>query len=520
MLIIGRVPRYAAIDIGSNSVKMLAAEVTPNEELVTLAEDREVTRLGASVFETGTISNEAMETVCLVLARMARRYQQLQVLAVRAVATSAVRDASNQRLFLDRASAAIGAPVEVISGLEEARLIQLGVMTRWPQPEGRTLLIDIGGGSAEVICTEGGKLWEAISKPIGAVRLTSMFLSADPPTKAGLASMDEYIAERMAPAVSRFSRLKVDRVVATAGTAAAVVRAARGITSTARDAADRQSATLPQIRRLYKDLSGMKLAKRRRVPGIGTRRAEIIVPGLAVLRYALEAFGQTSLVHSTAGLRDGIIADLWHRRAGADQTRLDRDQRRQVEQLATRFGVHLPSARKMSSFAQRLFVSLFTLHRLPPAHGKLLEASAYLCDAGHFISDTGHHKHSEYIVINAELPGFTSAERRMVATLVRFHRKSMPAARHLAFNALPAEDRRAAQLLIPLLRLAAALDHSPPTKANHRAGVTDFSCQVRNLGVTLELQARGEVDLEHWASEQVAAIFEQAYGHSLTVTIA
>jgi exopolyphosphatase / guanosine-5'-triphosphate,3'-diphosphate pyrophosphatase len=506
------VPRYAAIDIGSNSVKMLAAEVGSGDQMETLAEDREVTRLGASAFETGSISNEAMDTVCRVLQRMAKKYREHQVLAVRAVATAAVRDASNQRLFLERAAAAIGAPVEIISGLEEARLIHLGVQSRWPHPDERVLIIDIGGGSAEFILGEDGQFGEAFSKPVGAVRVTGMFLDSDPPTEPELAQMEEYIAERLAPVVAKFRRKKLSRVIATAGTAAAVVRAVNKI-SGVRAVADGKMATLAKMQRLYKELSAMKLSKRRRVVGIGARRAEIILPGVAVLCHALESLGQKALYCSSAGLRDGIVADLWLRKAGADKTQLDRDQRRSVEQLAVRFGVDLRHAKKTAGFANRLFVALYSLHRLPPALGKLLEASAYLIDTGHFISDTAHHKHSEYVVANADLPGFNDAERRMVAALVRFHRKSMPGARHLTFQALPVEDRRNASLLIPLLRLADALDRG------HEQRVRDLDCQVRQGAVTLMLETRGEVDLEYWASERVAEIFEQSYGHSLTVAV-
>ena len=161
-------PRYAAIDIGSNSVRMQAAEVTSSGTAI-LASDREVTRLGASVFETGAISKDAIDLVCGVLARMAQAYQKLDVLGVRAVATAAVRDASNQVEFIARASQALGAPVEIISGQEEARLIHLGVQSRWPHPKQRILIVDVGGGSAEVILGENGQLVDAVSKPLGAV---------------------------------------------------------------------------------------------------------------------------------------------------------------------------------------------------------------------------------------------------------------------------------------------------------------------------------------------------------------
>src|SRR5260370_4899454 len=163
--------RYAAVDIGSNCTRMLAAEVPPGGSPVMLAAERDVTRLGQGVFRDGRISNQAMEDVIRVLARMADIYRRLDVVGVRAVATSAVRDATNQAEFLARASAALGTQVEIITGREEARLIHQGVMSRWPQGSKRTLIVDIGGGSAEIIASEDGTLIDAVSKPLGAVRL-------------------------------------------------------------------------------------------------------------------------------------------------------------------------------------------------------------------------------------------------------------------------------------------------------------------------------------------------------------
>ncbi|HWB99520.1 MAG TPA: hypothetical protein VG672_22575, partial [Bryobacteraceae bacterium] len=174
-------PRYAAIDIGSNSIRMQAAEVAPGSPTRILASERQVVRLGESVFRNGVISTEAMDLACEVLARMAAQYQKLDIVGSRAVATSAVRDARNQAQFLDRASQAVGAPVEIISGREEARLIHLGVQSRWPHPQERVLIIDIGGGSAEIIASEHGRMRDAFSKPLGAVRLNAIFLRNDPP---------------------------------------------------------------------------------------------------------------------------------------------------------------------------------------------------------------------------------------------------------------------------------------------------------------------------------------------------
>src|SRR3954447_6533482 len=175
---------------------MEAAEVVPGLGTRILASDREVTRLGESVFRAGAVSEEAMKATSAVLARMAELYRKLDVAGVRAVATSAIRDTNNQKEFLARASEAAGTPVEIISGREEARLIHLGVESIWPQKGKRALILDIGGGSAEIIAAEDGHLQEAFSRPLGAVRLKEIFLAEDPPPPRQLSQMKEYIQAR------------------------------------------------------------------------------------------------------------------------------------------------------------------------------------------------------------------------------------------------------------------------------------------------------------------------------------
>src|SRR5690348_753333 len=399
-------PRYAAIDIGSNSVRMMAAEVTDGKTQA-LAQDRQVTRLGESVFRTGRISKEALAFLCSKLARMASTYGRLEVLGVRAVATSAVRDAMNRQEFSQRTSAVLGTNVEIISGSEEARLIHLGVESRWPRPKERTLIIDVGGGSGELIVSEGGRLIDAVSKPLGAVRLTEVFLKTDPPRPIELHRLEAYIEEKLASFRRQHDAQKFSRTVATSATAAAIVSAVNRIPRAKRDEADRLRAPTNQIRQLYSRLVETDVSGRRKITGIGPRRAEIVTAGAAVFVRALELFGQPSFYYCSAGVRDGLIADLAARGVGRELSQLSREQRSMVEGMTKRYGVALKHARHVACMGQRLFEVLRPLHQLPPAAGKLLEAAAYLHDIGHFVSDLGHHKHSAYLVANSEMPGFT-----------------------------------------------------------------------------------------------------------------
>jgi len=446
-----------------------------------------------------------------VLGQMAQSYKRFDVRGVRAVATAAVRDASNQQEFIARMSSAIDCPVEIISGQEEARLIHLGVQTTWPHPKQRVLMIDIGGGSMEIIDSEACKIRTAFSKPLGALRLTGVFLRSDPPTARELNRLEKYIADRLEPAVHAIGPKSWDRVIGTSATASALVCAANRIPRGKRDSADRSRASAAQLRELYHALAGTDLVQRRKVTGIGARRAEIIIAGAAALSGALQAFGARSIYYSAAGVRDGIISDLAARGVGRELSRLNPDQRRVVEEMATRFGVPLKHGRKVAALAHSLFIGLESVHNLPANAGKLLDAAAYLHDTGHYVSDTRHHKHSHYLVSNSDMAGFTDRERELIANLCRYHRKSMPTVLHPNFQALSAEEKRVLMQLIPLLRLADGLDRS------HDQRLKDVDCLVRDYEVTLNLHSDADVDLEQWAAEREGEVFRQVYNKSVTL---
>ena len=505
-------PRYAAIDIGSNSVRLLVGDYLPGGPLRVLAAEREVTRLGGGVFRSGRIEDQAIDFLCAQLSRMCQVIARHEVLAIRAVATSAVRDANNQYEFIARASAAFGAPIEVISGQEEARLIHLGVTIRWPQPKGRILLVDVGGGSGEITLSEDGQLQEAFSKPLGAVRLTEVFLQgADPPAAEDLHRMVRYIDEKLQPAVERFGRGNFARMIATSASAAAIVCAINRVPRARREEADRLRATKAQVRRFYQDVMGKSLAQRRQMTGIGPRRAEIIVPGAALYWRVLENFQHHSMYYLAAGVREGIIADLAARGVGRELSQLSREQRTVVERLSRRYAVPIKHSRKVAALAHQIYTAMHDHHRLPPACGKILEAAAYLHDSGHYISDTSHHKHSEYVIRNADLAGFTDHERILTALLCRYHRKAMPQPRHTEYQALSPDERRILLLLIPLLRLADALDRT------NQQLVESVHIEESGGALVASVRSHGDSDLDEWAAERLTDVFQLVYGKPLEV---
>ena len=503
--------RYAAVDIGSNSVRMMAGEVV-GDETKTLAEDRQVTRLGESVFRDGRISDQALDFLCATLARMSASYSRLGVVGVRAVATSAVRDAGNQEEFLERASKALATNVEIISGAEEARLIHLGVEARWRRPKERTLIIDVGGGSAELIVSQNGQLIDSVSKPLGAVRLNEVFLKSDPPKPEELHRLKAYIDEKLDPFQKIHGAEKFARAIATSATAAAIVAAGNGILRSKRDDADRESARIGQVRDLFALLAKSDLPTRRKITGIGPRRAEIVIAGTAVFLRALELFDLKSIYYCSAGVRDGIIADLAARGVGSELSQLNKEQRSVAENTAKKYGVSMKHVRHVAFLGQRLFHVLQPVHKLPPEAGRYLECAALLHDIGHFVSSTGHHKHSAYLVANSDLPGFTDKERLTLAALCRFHRKSMPTSRHSHYQALDSESKRLVLYLTPLLRIADSLDRG------HGQRVKELSGGLKDGAVTLQVQAEDDVDLEVWSvNEGAAKAFREVYQILLSV---
>ncbi len=502
---------YAAVDIGSNSVRLAVADASPGAYRL-LDSDREVTRIGESVFTSGRVSQQAIDHTCEVLRRFAQTCEKWQPQALRAAATSALRDARNQQEFLDRAATALGTPIEIISGLEEARLIHLGVLARWPRKEKRLLLLDIGGGSAEVTLSRNGNIRYTTSLPLGAIRLTQNFLRHDPPEPEEIAELQEYVEQQFAASRRRLSRHRAARAIGTSATAGAVIAAVNRIKGSGRERLDGRRARLPEIRRLYRQLLELDVEGRQRLPGIGPRRAEIITAGAAVLLSFVQHLTNGAIYYSEAGLRDGLISDLAARGVTAEDSRLDKDQLRTVAELARRYGVSPAHAQQVAKLSQQLFAGLASLHRLPTRCARWLEAAAYLHDVGHYVSSTRHHRHSYYLVAHSDMPGFSDREHLIVANLCRYHRKALPEDHHENFDLLKPEEKKVVRRLLPLLRVADGLDRG------HRALVSSVACRVEEGEARLTVAARPGIELDCWAARQAAEAFRKVYDVKLTVT--
>jgi exopolyphosphatase/guanosine-5'-triphosphate,3'-diphosphate pyrophosphatase len=554
-------PSFAAIDIGSNSCRLKIAKVVAHQ-LKTLHEDREVTRLGASVFESGMISPESMAATLLALKRFQRAVQLHGVDQIRVVATSAMRDARNSAAFQAWVKAETGWNLEIISGLEEGRLIHLGVMGvsaavtepgAEPGAGGRVLLVDLGGGSCEITLSERRHIKETVSLPLGAVRLTEEFVTSDPAPAEGLARMRHFIARELRQVRQQLQPEEVALVIATSGTAAALSEAlaaaaaaesakpgklpgkskkksgksaskalAKPVLSlTVSHALVTSQATVSvsahDVHRLAVRLAQLPLPERTVIPGIGPRRAEIIVAGAAVYDELMENFGLPGIHYSPRGLRDGILAQMLAEqdaRASAHRE-FEHDRWESVLATARRYGVDLKHAEPVRAHAVQLFHDLKALHQLPPDYENWLAAAAILCDTGKFINHQGHHRHTQYIISSSEIYGCTPLQRTLVSAIARYLGKSRPQPGDRALRNIPPIEHQNVHRAVVLLRLAVALNQ------DRASDVLRVRAKVYPKRVYLELEpGRTGAELELWSLRKEADYFLEVFGRELFCTLA
>jgi exopolyphosphatase/guanosine-5'-triphosphate,3'-diphosphate pyrophosphatase len=510
----------AAIDIGSNSCRLKIARIEQHR-LKVLHEDREVTRLGASVFESGMISPDAMAGTLRALKRFYKAVQEAAADRVRAVATAALRDARNAQAFVAWVKSETGWDLEIISGLEEARLIHRGVM-REARTQGRCLLVDLGGGSCEITLSDRRRIVETMSLPLGAVRLTEEFLhEADRPAPEDIARMKRYIRRELGRAGRRFGSLSRVQVIATSGTAAALVQASvvtkLGGRPAKRPKKISRTAETRAVRRLATKLPKLTNQERGRVPGVGPRRAEIIVAGAEVYATLLEHFGLGGFRYSDLGLRDGILAQMLAEqdaRTSAHQ-QFERDRWESVLAICKRYGVDTRSAEPVRAHAAHLFRDLQSMHGLPADYRQWLEAAAMMRDVGKYINYQGHHRHTQYVIAGSELYGFTPQQRSIVSGIARYLGKSRPAPQDRAFRYIAPADHDNVKRAIVLLRLAVALNQ------DRASDVLRVTVRAYPKRVVLKIQpGRTGAELELWSLRKEADYFREVFRRELFPTLA
>ena len=497
---------YAAIDIGTNSIHLLVARTTPDGGFETIAREKEMVRLGSGPGDMKRLDHDAIDRGVAALKRF-RQVADISGASIRAVATSAVREAENRDEFVRRAHDDAAIDVEVVTGVEEARLIHLGVLQAVPVEGDQVLLIDIGGGSTEFVIGRGTEILEARSLKLGAIRLTSRFFPDEPITNAQVKQCRAHVRAYLAPVARDLLRHGFDVALGSSGTIlniAEMVLARRG--EEPGRTAGNTTFTRKELGKVVAALVAAPTAKQRlKTPGLDPRRADIIVAGAILLEEAATVLGFDTMTVSNYALREGLLLDTLQRTSDSLHQRLTDIRSRSVRHLSDLVPDEQPHSERSRDLALELFDGTADLHGLQGEHRELLQAASLLANVGLVISHDRHHLHSYYVIRNAEhLRGFTEREVELIAQVARYHRKSAPKAKHEAFAALPSDDQRVVQVLAGILRIAIALDRT------HGHVVDDVACRTGDGELTVQLQVSGDPSLELYTAEERKSLLETA----------
>lgn len=498
----GKNKRIAAIDVGTNSIHMIVAEVSRRGTYKVVDREKEMVQLGLSSLDGEPLTDEAVERGVMTIARMAEIAKRWEAAEIVAVATSAVREAPNRREFLRLVREGSGVKVRVISGEEEADYIFRAVRSAVDIGDSTAITIDIGGGSAEVIVGTESEIYFTASEPLGSLRLAQRFKLTDKPDDDDLAACRRYVADRAARIRKKVKRLGVDIAIGTSGTILALASICSdgdgNATGSALKELDRQilAAMIPT-------LAAMTAKERSEKFGIDDKRAATIVAGALALEAILSALSIPSLLACPVAIREGIIESRVAamgapRRAGSLR-------RESVKALAERTDCDVRHAQHVARLATRIFDQTRAVHGLGSEPRELLEYAALLHESGAHISDRGHHKHSYYLIRHADLKGFTEEQLLIIANVARYYRKASPKPDDDNLMELTPAQRTTVEKLSAILRIAEGLDRG------HRQRVRDVATSRRDHTITFVARTRADASVEIESAEKRAKFFSKLF---------
>jgi len=499
--------RVAAIDIGSNSIHLVVAQIESDGRFSVLDRAKENVRLGQRTLIEGQLSDEAIEAGLQTLASFKTLAERQGATRIQAVATCAVREAANGGAFVQRAKDEIGLRVVVVPGREEARLVYLGVSHALDLRHEPALIVDIGGGSVELILSEDGKATALHSVKLGVTRLTEQFLGADPPSPKSIKALANRIGNELDPIIERIRGRGVRRVIGTSGTMLNLIAIAghrRG--AMAESHLDNFEVGADEIALLRRVLQKSDRRARLQMRGLDAKRVDTIVPGAILADHVLHTLRAVRLVGCTWALREGVLLDFIarHPRKIADAEHIADPRRRSVERLRRRFADDRGHAEHVAALAEQLFDALASDLELPPESRELLAYAALLHDTGHHIGHQDHQHHTYYLITNCEMLGFRREEVELIALVARYHRKSVPKDSDPELAALGKQERRNLRGLVALLRLADGLDRT------HYSVVREISVTRRGRQLVFGLRTGGDdAGMEIWEGHRRGALLSQ-----------
>lgn len=517
--------RLAAIDVGTNSLRLIVVEAEPDGSYKLIDDEKAITRLGKGLGETKRLAKDTMEDSAVTIARMKGIAQGYGVEQLRVVGTAACREAINREEFIELVRERAGVELEVISAEEEARLAYSSVDYAFDLSSANVAVVDIGGGSTEIVLSSGGVIEKVATLPLGAVRLTEKFGAGDDHAgggdKRGYKAMRRHI-EAMID--ERFGKAPfVPQIMFGTGGTFTTLASVSMHKGESRNAADVLPFTVrgyemqrSDVKHTLDMLRATPVRARTRIPGLSPDRAEIIVAGLAIAERVMKRLGVNGLRVHDRGIRDGIILAMIREifpQASADGSVLAHDPHDRLR-CARQFGTSCRYEELHSNHVARLSVRLFdqlaaymkgNRQWATPDARELLEAAAILHDVGYFINYARHHKHSYHMIIHSDLQGFTHREREIVANVARYHRRSVPKKRHANFAALAEGDRELVKRLAAVLRVADGLDR------RHVQGVRSLDVVPQRGRLQIVVNAEEDPSVDLWGAERKKDLFEEVF---------
>jgi len=500
--------RLAVIDIGTNSIHMMIAEILPNFTFEVLSREKDMTRLGDGTLSSGYLSAAVMKRGLNTLKKFHYLAQMKGAQKIAAVATSAVRETHNGGDFLQRVLQETGIKVRVITGEEEGRLIYQGVKHSidLPQKE-NTLIIDIGGGSAEILVANAHKILFLVSLKIGAARMKDLFLPKG--TKKDFERLEEYLSSQVKEIAPQILELGFTQAIGTSGTINNLAAMAFFSENPSAGSTMRSPAlSFESLKKIYRDLQESTSQERAQMKGLDPLRNDLILSGAAVAYVLMKALKIETLTACDKAIREGMIYDYiaHNRRKIKSETLIPDVRRRNILKLATKCDYGKVHAEHTARLSLQLFDQTASLHRIAAGDRELLEYASLLHDIGYHVSYEKHHRHAYYLIKNVSLNGFTDEETEIMAQTARYHRRSLPKKSHPEFLSLSKENRRRVEWLAALLRIADALDRS------HFSVVQSVRVKIERKRIVFGLTASNDSEYEIWDANRKSDLFRELTG--------
>ncbi len=502
-------PRLGAIDIGSNSIRLVIAEAQLGDRYRVLDDERESTRLGRALATSDKLDEASIQASLAALRRFKSIAEGAGVQTLRAIATCAVREATNGPEFCQRVKQQLDLSIEVISAQKEARLAFHSARRRLNLAGKNTLLVDIGGGSTEIVLASGELIEAIYATRLGAVRLSEKFGSGQSLAGEDYDRMQRWIDRKLKKTTEK-PVAPIHLLIGSGGTFSALANMVMASKGQSQLPVAGCQISRAELRHLLDRLRKMSLKQRREVAGLNPDRADIIVPGLATIDRIMRRFKVNLLQVHPYGVRDGLLLSMFEQLQGTNQAEAV-DDTTQIERFTAACGVDLDHSRHVAKLACQIHAGMCELYKLDKRDQRLLDAAARMQDVGYLINYEGHHKHSYHLILHCRLAGFLPEELRLIANVARYHRGAEPKKKHDHFRCLSDLEQQQVLTLAAILRLAGGLDRS------HDQTIRSVEVRGKKKQLELVVTANEYPEVHLWAARRRAGLFEKVFDAEVTI---